>query len=61
MELIELGSWIMLAMASAALIFSVACFRMILTILRHVLKFNPGYIQSRIEEIHEEVTNDEES
>lgn len=50
-----LGSWVVLGMAIAALIFSVACFYMIREslrvdnkILQHVLKFDPNYINSRL-------------
>lgn len=56
-----LGSWIMLATACAALIFSIACFRMIRTILQHVLKFDPNYYQNKIEAIHDEIVEDEAS
>ena len=53
-----LGSWITLAIAIAALLFSVCCFSMIRTILRHVLKFDPDY-QRQIEEMHDEVVVDD--
>lgn len=53
-----LGSWIVLGMAVAALLFSMICFLMIRQILRHVLKFNPDNLHQQIAEIHEETVNE---
>lgn len=36
-----LGGWVTFALVIVALIFSALCYRMIVAILRHVLKFDP--------------------
>lgn len=58
-----LGSWIVLGMSLAALIFSVLCFHMIRTslqidlrILNHILQFDPTY--PKVKEIVEKAMDE---
>lgn len=50
----ELGGWITFALALSAFIFSALCYKMLLAIYRHVMKFDPSYRQV-IDKIHEDI------
>jgi hypothetical protein len=47
---VNLGSWITLGMALAALIFSVSCYMMIREIRAHVIQFDPITCRGILEE-----------
>lgn len=52
----ELGGWLTFSLALSAFIFSVLCFRMILAIHRHIMKFDPTY-RAMIDELRREIGN----
>lgn len=56
------GGWVTFALALSAFVFSALCYRMLLAIYHHVMKFDPSYrqvIKTIHDDIHKEITHGE--